>query len=87
MKIGFDRSALYIACANGSSSLEEALDLYVIPKADAIASGGPVLSHARTFPKLVCAAVAAVDLDLHKAADAPAVLLDNEFGGPTCGKL
>jgi formylglycine-generating enzyme required for sulfatase activity len=59
----------------------------VIPKADAIASEGPVLSRGQTFPKLIYSAVPAVDLDPNKAADAPAVLLNNEFGGPTCAKL
>ena len=87
LKIGVDRNALYISCANGSSNPNEALDLYVIPKTDAIAPGGPVLSRAQTFQKLVYAAVPAVDLDPDKAADAPAVLLNNEFVGPTCGRL
>src|SRR5262245_42686695 len=77
LKIGVDRKALYISCANGSSNPNEALDLYVIPKADAIDPGGPVLSRAQTFSKLVYAAVPAVDLDPDKASDAPAVLLNN----------
>ena len=87
MKIGVDRNGLYISCANGSSELKEALDLYVIPKADAIDPSGPVLTRARTFSKLVYAAFPAVDLDPDKAPDAPAVLLNNEFGGTTCSKL
>jgi streptogramin lyase len=87
VKIGVDRNGLYICSANGSSDMKEALHCFVIPKADAIAPEGPVLSRAQTFPKLIYAAVSAVDLDPNKAADAPAVLLNNEFGGPTCGKL
>jgi formylglycine-generating enzyme required for sulfatase activity len=87
VKIGVDRNGLYLCSANGSSDLNEALNCYVIPKGDAIAPEGPALSHAQTFTKLIYAAVPAVDLDPNKAADAPAVLLNNEFGGPTCGKL
>lgn len=87
LKIGVDKNGLYISCANGSSNPEEGLDLYAIPKADAIAPGGPVLRRAQTFAKLVYAAVPAVDFDPEKSADAPAVLLNNEFGGPTCSKL
>jgi hypothetical protein len=87
MKIGVDKNGLYISCANGASDLKEALDLYVIPKADAIAPGGPVLTRAKTFSKLVYAAFPAVDLDPDKAPDAPAVLLNNEFGGTTCSRL
>jgi hypothetical protein len=87
IKIGVDRNGLYICSANGASNMKEALHCYVIPKADAIAPDGPALTHAQTFPKLTYAAVPAVDLDPTKAADAPAVLLNNEFGGPTCDKL
>src|SRR5262249_11993512 len=87
IKIGVDRHGLYICSANGSSDMKEALSCCVIPKADALAPEGPALSRAQTFPKLIYAAVPAVDLDPNKAADAPAVLLNNEFGGPTCGKL
>ena len=36
---------------------------------------------------MVYAAFPAVDVDPNKAADAPAVLLNNEFGGPTCSRL
>jgi hypothetical protein len=87
LKIGVDKNGLYISCANGASNTKEALDLYVIPKADAIAPDGPVLTRAQTFPKLVYAAFPAVDLDANKGANAPAILLNNEFGGPTCSKL
>jgi len=87
LKIGVDQRGLYVSCANGASDMKEALDLYVIPKADAIAPDGPLLTRAQTFPKLVYAAFPAVDLDSNKPADAPAVLLNNEFGSPTCSTL
>ena len=87
LKIGVDKNGLYISCANGASDPTQALDLYAIPKADAIAPNGPILTSAQHLPKLIYAAVPAVDLDPDKAGDAPAVLLNNEFGGPTCSKL
>jgi len=87
MKIGVDRNALYISCANGSANPAEALDLYVLPKADAIAPGGPVLTHAQNLTKLIYAAFPAVNVEAEQPANSPAVLLNNEFGGPTCSKL
>lgn len=81
LKIGVDKNGLYICCA-----AKEGIDCYVIPKADAVAADGPVLTRAQTFSKLAFAAVPAVDLDPSKPADAPAVLLNNEFGA-TSGKL
>jgi hypothetical protein len=87
LKIGVDKNGVYITCANGSPDPTKALDLYVIPRADAIAPNGPVLVRARTFAGLIYSAVPAVDLDPSKSSDSPAVLINNEFGGPTCGKL
>src|SRR5262245_30925571 len=87
LKIGVDKCGIYISCANGSEDPMQALDLYVIPKADAIAQDGPVLTNAQTLSKLIYSAVPAVDLDPSKATNSPAVLLNNEFGGPTCSKL
>ncbi len=59
---------------------------YVIPKSDAIAPGGPVLTHASNFPSLQFSSMPATDLDPNKAADAPTILLTNEFDG-ICDKL
>src|SRR5262249_39693858 len=87
LKIGVDKHGVYISCANGSNDPMQALDLYVIPKADAIAKNGPDLTNAQTLSKLIYSAVPAVDLDLSKPSDSPAVLLNNEFGGLTCSKL
>jgi hypothetical protein len=87
MKIGVDRNAMYISCANGSANSKEALDLYVLPKADAIAPGGPILTHSQNFTKLMYAAFPAVNVEAQQPADSPAVLLHNEFGGTTCSKL
>src|SRR5262245_59908491 len=87
LKIGVDKNGVYISCANGSPDPTKALDLYVIPKADVIAQKGPVLVRAQTLSGLIYSAVPAVDLDPSKSSDSPAVLINNEFGGPTCGKL
>src|SRR5262249_1275313 len=87
LKIGVDKHGVYISCANGLQDPTKALDLYVIPKADAIAASGPVLTRAQNLSGLIYSAVPAVDLDPSKASDSPAVLINNEFGGPTCGKL
>ncbi|HKA06654.1 MAG TPA: hypothetical protein VKD71_05305, partial [Gemmataceae bacterium] len=87
LKIGVDIHGVYVSCANGSQDPMQALDLYVIPKANAIAKNGPVLTNAQTLSKLIYSAVPAVDLDLSKPSDSPAVLLNNEFGGLTCSKL
>ncbi|HEY3281853.1 MAG TPA: hypothetical protein VGN26_06220 [Armatimonadota bacterium] len=89
MVLGVDKNGLYICSHNGSPSSADAMNCLVIPKADAIAPGGPVLASARTFPKLTFAAYPAMDLDPGKPADAPAVILNNEFEAdtPGCGKL
>jgi len=87
LKIGVDQHGVYISCANGSPDPMQGLDLYVIPKADVIAADGPSLTNAQMFTKLVYAAVPAVDLDPTKANHAPAILINNEFGGLTCSRL
>ena len=88
MKIGVDRNAVYISCANGSGDSNEALDLYVLPKADAIASGGPILTHAQILSKLRYAAFPAVNVAPQQPENSSAVLLHNEFTEqPTCSKL
>jgi hypothetical protein len=61
-------------------------DCIVIPKADLIASGGPELTKMVTFHNLPLEALPAKDFNPAKASDAPAVLLNKEFGDD-CGKL
>lgn len=64
------------------------MDCYAIPIADAIAPDGPVLTHGQMFTKLHFMAFPAMDPDPNKAADAPAILMNNEFNGFTgSGKL
>ncbi len=87
MKIGVDRNGVYLSCANGSANPREALDVYVIPKADAIDPRGPSLARARTVAKVIYAAFPAVNVGPGQPPETPAVLINNEFGGPKCGEL
>ena len=86
MKMGVDKNGLYICSCNGKPDPRQAMNCYVIPKSDAIAPGGPVLSQAGNFPSLQFSSMPATDLDPNKAADAPTILLTNEFDG-ICDKL
>lgn len=87
LKIGVDRNGVYISCANGSENSREALDVLVIPKADAIDASGPSLARAQSFTKLIYAAFPAVHVEADQKPETPAVLLNNEFGGPSCREL
>lgn len=87
LKIGVDRNGVYISCANGSENPREALDMYVIPKADAIDSDGPSLARAGIVGKLIYAAFPAVHVGADQTPETPAVLINNEFGGLTCSEL
>lgn len=87
MKIGVDRNGLYLSCANGSENPREALDMSVIPKADAIDTNGPSLARARIVGKLIYAAFPAVHVEADQTPETPAALISNEFGGLTCGEL
>ncbi len=87
LKIGVDRNGVYISCANGSENWREALDVLVIPKADATDKNGPSLARAQTFTKLIYAAFPAVHVEADQMPETPAVLINNEFGGLTCREL
>ncbi len=87
MKMGVDKNGLYICSCNGDSDWRRGMNCYVIPKSDVIAPGGPILTHGQTFTNLRFAAMPATDLDPNKPANAPEVLLVNEFSDGTCGKL
>jgi hypothetical protein len=87
MKMGVDRNGVYVCSCNGHADPLKAMNCYVIPKSDAIAVGGPVLTNATNFPSLQFSAMPATDLDPNKHADAPAVLLTNEFSDGICDRL
>lgn len=86
MKMGVDRNGLYICSCNGGADPRKAMNCYVIPKKDALARGGPVLTNATNFPALQFSSMPALDFDPNKPADAPTVLLTNEFNG-VCDQL
>jgi hypothetical protein len=85
-RIGFDKNGLYISVHNGGTDLKKAQTCYAIPMKDVVAADGPDLANMQTFKDLHIEAFPATDLDSGKAADAPAVLLNREFGD-TAGKL
>jgi hypothetical protein len=85
-RIGFDKNGLFISVANGNNDLRKAQTCYAIPMADVVAADGPNISHMQTFADLEFEAFPATDLDAKKSPDAPAVLLNREFGN-TASKL
>lgn len=87
MKMGVDRSGLYVCSYSGNSDLNMGMNCYVIPIRDVLADGGPVLTHAQTFEGLQFSTMPATDPDPGKPADAPAILLANEFMDGTCERL
>jgi len=67
--------------------MSKGTNCYAIPKKDVLADGGPVLTRAQTFKDLQFSTMPATDPDADKPADAPAILLANEFFGGTCDRL
>ncbi len=80
MKLGVDRNGLYITFIVMTGNTHTMHSCYAIPKADAIAPGGPSLAHLQTFSDLEIECFPATDLDPNKPADAPEILLNREFG-------
>ncbi len=85
-RIGFDKNGLYISVHNGNNDLKTAQTCYAIPMADVVAADGPNLSHMQALRDLQIETFPATDLDPEKPPDAPAVLLNREFGN-TASKL
>lgn len=77
MKMGVDRNGLYICSCNGHPDPRQAMNCYVIPKSDVIASGDPVLTNASNFPGLQFSSMPATNLANNKPTDAPGILLTN----------
>jgi hypothetical protein len=80
MKLGFDRNGVYITFIVMTGDTHTMHGCLAIPKADAIAAGGPDLSNVQTFTKLEIESFPATDLDPKKPTDAPEILLNREFG-------
>jgi hypothetical protein len=85
-KAGIDKNGLYLTLHNGHDSTHKAHTCYAIPKAELISPNGPDLSHLQAFADLEIESFPATDLDPGKAAGAPEVLLNKEFGN-VAGKL
>jgi hypothetical protein len=80
MKLGVDRNGLYIAFYVMTGDIHTMMSVHAIAKADAIAAEGPDLSNLQTFNSLEIECFPETDLDPDKAADAPEILLNREFG-------
>jgi hypothetical protein len=80
MKLGVDKNGLYIAYYVLTGNIHTMMSVHAIPKADAVAAGGPSLAHLQTFANLEIECFPATDLDPDKPADAPELLLNREFG-------
>lgn len=87
MKMGVDRNGLYVCSCNGNSDMSKGTNCYVIPIRDVLADGGPVLTRGQTFTNLQFSTMPAMDPNPDKPADAPAVLLANQFFEGECGEL
>jgi len=87
MKMGVDRHGLYVCSCNGNADMNKGTNCYVVPKRDVLADGGPVLTRGQTFTDLQFSTMPAMDPEPDKPADAPAILLANEFMDGTCSKL
>jgi hypothetical protein len=68
MKLGVDRNGLYITYAILTGDTHTMHGCYAIPKADAIAAGGPSLAHLQTFTNLELDSFPATDLDPQQAS-------------------
>ncbi|MCA9213691.1 MAG: hypothetical protein KDB27_11525 [Planctomycetales bacterium] len=87
MKLGVDRNGLSVCSCNGHPEMSKGTNCYVLPKQDAIADGGPVLTRGQTFAKLQFSTMPAMDPDPDKAANAPMILLANQFFDGACSEL
>jgi hypothetical protein len=80
MKLGFDRNGVYITFIVMTGNTHTMHGLFAIPKADAIAPGGPRLANLQSFSELEIESFPATDLDPAKPEGAPEILLNREFG-------
>jgi hypothetical protein len=80
MKLGFDKNGVYITFIIMTGNTHTMHGCLAIPKADAIAVGGPSLAHVQSFADLEIESFPATDLNPNKAKDAPEIILNREFG-------
>ncbi|MCA8989288.1 MAG: hypothetical protein KDA78_16690 [Planctomycetaceae bacterium] len=87
MKLGVDRNGLYVCSCNGHSDFSKGTNCYVLPKHDVLAESGPVISHGQMFEHLQFSTMPALDPDPAKPAEAPMILLANQFFDGVCSEL
>lgn len=80
MKLGFDKNGVYVTFTVMTGNVHTMFGLFAIPKADAIAAGGPSLGNLQWLNNLEVDSFPATDVDPHKPADAPEFLLTREVG-------
>ncbi len=80
MKLGFDKNGLYITFIIMTGDTHTMHGCFAIPKADVIATGGPILTNVQSFRDLEIESFPATDVDPDKRADAPELILNREFG-------
>lgn len=80
MKLGFDRNGVYITFIIMTGDTHTMHGCFAIPKQDAIAPDGPVLTNVQSFKNLEIESFPATDIDPNKPADAPEILLNRGFG-------
>ena len=78
--MGVDKNGFYGCWWNHNKDTHTTMTACALPKEDLIAAGGPNLADVQMFKDLEIESFPATDLDPDKAADAPAVLLNREFG-------
>ena len=80
MKLGFDKYGVYITFIMMTGDTHTMHGCFAIPKADAIAAGGPDLAHLQSFSNLEIESFPATDIDPNKSTNAPEIILNREFG-------
>ena len=79
-RMGVDKNGFYGCWWNHNQDLHTMMTACAIPKEDLVAAGGPNLAGVQIFKDLEIESFPATDLDPSKAPDAPAILLNREFG-------
>ena len=80
MKLGFDKNGVYITFIIMTGDTHTMHGCFAIAKADVIAPDGPVLANVQKFANLEIESFPATDINPDKAADAPELILNRDFG-------
>jgi hypothetical protein len=79
-RMGVDKNGFYGCWWNHNQDTHTMMNACALPKDDLIAASGPSFAGVQIFKDLEIESFPATDLDPNKAADAPAILLNREFG-------